>query len=85
MGNKENISIKKNNWKEYNVLIWSDLDRNWMYSELNEFNEDIYIWEIFYSDINYKLTISLDKKDINLDILEWFIAYSKKRLLPINK
>lgn len=69
--------------REYSYLIGSDLVRDGMYVEvtdrLDSANE---ILEIFYSDVSHKMSVTLYKWDLPLEVVEWAISVARERLPP---
>ncbi len=76
--------MKESQNRKFDIIIGSDLQRDGMYCELTEILSDkkIYLGEIFFSDINQSFLSNFSDINIPLDILEWFIDTSKKRLPP---
>jgi len=74
--------IKESQKRKFNILIGSDIQRDGMYCELSEIVDDkkIDLGEIFFSDTSLSYSASFSDTVIPLDILEWLIETSKKRL-----
>ena len=70
--------------KEYSYLIGSDVTRDGMYVEVNDgANGTDEIIEIFYSDVTHKMSVTLYRSDIPLEVVEWAISIARERL-PVN-
>ena len=67
---------------EYSQLLASDIWRDGLGLEL--WDGDDHVAEIFRSDRERTLAISLWREDIPLEIIEEFIADARRRLLPFN-
>jgi hypothetical protein len=65
---------------EYSQIVASDIDRDGLGLELWEGKEQIA--EIFRSDREQQLKISLWKQDLPVELIEKLIADAKHRLLP---
>jgi hypothetical protein len=76
--------MKNSQNRKFDIVIGSDLQRDGMYCELLEVKQSkkVYLGEIFFSDIDQSFLSSFNDINIPLDILEWFINTSKKRLIP---
>jgi hypothetical protein len=66
----------------YRTVRGSDVQRDGLYLELIEPETDDEIAEVFYADEEEKMTISVYKQDIPLEVIEAFISKAK-RDLPI--
>ncbi|MDX8539293.1 MULTISPECIES: hypothetical protein [Mesorhizobium] len=67
--------------RNYEATIGSDVQRDGMYLELADQYEHI-VGEIFFSDVDGKMTLTLSQPDVPLEVVEWMIATAKVRLPP---
>ncbi|RVC46784.1 MAG: hypothetical protein EOS65_20220 [Mesorhizobium sp.] len=67
--------------RNYEATIGSDVQRDGMYLELADQYEHI-VGEIFFSDVDEKMTLTLSQPDVPLEVVEWMIATAKVRLPP---
>lgn len=68
----------------FKTTRWSDLKREGMVLELIETETGDETAEIFYSDQTSKMTISIFKSDIPVEVIDKFIEKAKKDLSPIS-
>ncbi|HNW91901.1 MAG TPA: hypothetical protein PKM88_03210 [bacterium] len=69
----------------FQTIRGSDVDRNGMYLELIDSETRNEFAAIFYSDDTHKMTLSLFRKDIPLEVIEKFIEKAKTDLPPMKK
>ncbi|CDX47068.1 conserved hypothetical protein [Mesorhizobium sp. ORS 3359] len=67
--------------RTYEATIGSDVQRNGMYLELADQHQRI-VGEIFFSDVDGKMTVTLSQPEVPLEVVEWMIARAKVRLPP---
>lgn len=66
---------------KYTYVIGSDIDRDGMYVEVTSDADAVNsLLEIFYSDITHKMSITLHRPDLPLEVIEWAISIAKQRL-----
>ena len=66
---------------EYHCIVGSDVTRDGMYLEVSEqaSGSDVII-EIFYSDLDHQMSVTLFKPDVPLEVVEWAISMARQRL-----
>ena len=64
----------------YSQIVASDLIRDGLGVELWE--EEEHVGEVFRSDREQIVTVTLWKENVPLDVVDDWIAYAKDRLLP---
>jgi len=73
--------LLKHDGQEYTSRVGSDITRDGMYVEASDkpdgFKE---VLEIFYSDVGGKMSVTLYRPDVPLEIVEWAIAIARERL-----
>lgn len=71
--------------EKFDVTIGSDVERDGMYLEVTDAQNfaDVY-FEIFYSDITNKFSLTLFRENIELELIEEAIKIAKQRLVPIS-
>lgn len=73
--------LLKHDGQKYTSRVGSDISRDGMYVEVRDtldgFKE---ILEIFYSDVGGKMSVTLYRADVPLEIVEWAIAIARERL-----
>lgn len=62
--------------RDYNATIGSDVQRDGMYLELADQDGRI-VGEIFFSDIDGKMTITLFLPEVPVEVVEWMIARAR--------
>lgn len=71
----------KHDGQEYALRVGSDIIRDGMYIEVSDkpdgFKE---ILEIFYSDVSHRMSVTLYKPDVPLEVVEWAISIARERL-----
>ncbi|TIW16618.1 MAG: hypothetical protein E5V65_16605 [Mesorhizobium sp.] len=67
--------------RTYKATIGSDVQRDGMYLELADQHERK-VGEIFFSDVDGKMTVTLSQPEVPLEVVEWMIARAKVRLPP---
>ena len=67
--------------RTYAATIGSDVQRDGMYLELADQDGHI-VGEIFFSDVDGKMTVILCQPEVPLEVVEWMIATAKVRLPP---
>ncbi|TPJ77031.1 hypothetical protein [Mesorhizobium sp. B2-6-2] len=67
--------------KSYEATIGSDLQRDGMYLELADQDQRV-VGEIFFSDVDGKMTVTLFQPEVPLEMIEWMIATARVRLPP---
>lgn len=69
---------------KYEGVIGSDLERDGMFLEISKapYNASELILEIFYSDLNNKLSVTLFSESVDLELMEEAIKIAKHRLVP---
>lgn len=67
--------------RNYKATIGSDVQRDGMYLELADQDERI-VGEIFFSDVDGKMTVTLSQPEVPLEVVKWMIATAKIRLPP---
>ncbi|MER8476521.1 hypothetical protein [Mesorhizobium sp. M1163] len=67
--------------RNYEATIGSDVQLDGMYLELVDQDNHI-VGEIFFSDIDGKMTITLGQPEVSVEVVEWMIAKAKVRLPP---
>jgi hypothetical protein len=71
----------KHDGQEYAYVVGSDVIRDGMYIEVcDEPDSANEILEIFYSDVSRKMSVTLYKPDVPLEVVEWAIAIARERL-----
>lgn len=72
--------------EKFEGLIGSDLERDGMYLEISAFpyNSVEIILEIFYSDATKKISITLFRENVALELVQEAIKIAKHRLVPVN-
>ena len=65
----------------YRCIVGSDVARDGMYLEVSDqaSGSDV-ILEIFYSDLNNQMSVTLFKPDVPLEVVEWAISIARQRL-----
>ncbi|MDG4875538.1 hypothetical protein P9273_10555 [Mesorhizobium sp. WSM4935] len=67
--------------RNYRATIGSDVQRDGMYLELVDDRKQI-VGEIFFSDIDGKITVTLSQPEVPVELVEWMIATARVRLPP---
>jgi hypothetical protein len=75
----------KTNIPGHHTILGSDVKRDGMYLELIEDETDDEVAEIFYSDQTGKMTVSVFKSTMPIEVVDLFLAEAKERLLPETK
>jgi len=65
--------------QNYEATIGSDVQRDGMYLELVDQYKHI-VGEIFFSDVNEEMSITLCQPGVPIEVVEWMIARAKVRL-----
>lgn len=68
----------------YSSVRGSDVKRDGMYLELIDESTGDEVAEIFYSDATHKMTISVFRSELPLEVIELLIERAKHDLPPIN-
>jgi len=71
--------------KGYRTVLGSDVKRDGMYLELVVQTTDDEVAEVFYSDVDGKMTISVFQPEMPLPVIEQLIEQAKQRLPPVSK
>ncbi|PBB31052.1 hypothetical protein EOA60_13595 [Mesorhizobium sp. M1A.F.Ca.IN.020.06.1.1] len=69
--------------RTYEATIGSDVQRDGMYLELADQHGHI-VGQIFFSDFDRKMTVTLFESEVSVEVVEWMIATAKIRLPPTN-
>ncbi|OBQ96640.1 MAG: hypothetical protein EOQ64_22470 [Mesorhizobium sp.] len=69
--------------RTYEATIGSDVQRDGMYLELADQHGHI-VAQIFFSDFDRKMTVTLFESEASVEVVEWMIATAKIRLPPTN-
>lgn len=71
----------KDDGQKYAYVVGSDVIRDGMYIEVSDESDGAHeILEIFYSDVSRKMSITLYKPDVSLDVVEWAISIARESL-----
>ena len=71
----------KHDGREYAYVVGSDVIRDGMYVEVGDGPDGANaILEIFYSDASHKMTVTLYRPDVPLEVVEWAISIARERL-----
>lgn len=73
--------------RRYDMYVQSDIQRDGISLELMDETDSshILVLEVFYADVDAKLTLSAYREDIPLELVENVIAKAKLRLPPTEK
>ena len=69
--------------RTYAATIGSDVQRDGMYLELADQDGHV-VGEIFFSDVDGKMAITLYQPGVPVEVVEWMISIAKVRLPPTN-
>lgn len=67
--------------RSYEATIGSDVQRDGMYLELVDQDKHV-VGEIFFSDVDGEMAITLCQPGVPIEVVEWMIARAKVRLPP---
>jgi len=67
---------------QYQHQMGSDIERDGMFLELVEVASGDVVGEVFYSDRSGQFSISLDRPDLPLEVVEELVSSARKRLPP---
>ncbi len=67
--------------RSYKAIVGSDVDRDGMYLELTD-QDNLLVGEVFFSDVDSRMTVTLYQSEVPLEVIEWMVARSIVRLPP---
>ena len=67
---------------QYQHQMGSDIQRDGMFLELVEVATGDIVGEVFFNDRSGQLSISLDRADLPLEVVEELILAARRRLAP---
>ncbi|WP_322417189.1 hypothetical protein [Mesorhizobium huakuii] len=67
--------------RSYEATIGSDVQRDGIYLELVD-QENHIVGEIFLSDVDGKMTVTLCQAEVPVEVVQWMIARANVRLPP---
>jgi hypothetical protein len=65
----------------YHAVIGSDVQRDGMFLEISD-SQNIAVAEVFYSDVDHRMTFTAWKQDLPVEVVEWAVGYARLHLPP---